>query len=336
MRRINVLESASLALLAGVYPLFGQGMTLVGAGYSNPTNIRVSPGQITTFFVSGLNLDPAKSQTATNLPLPLSLAGISIAIKQSQSYDAPILAVRQLAVCPAGGSGGGAKPITPPDCLVGAITLQVPYELSPIPRPNGGGTAFADVVVSQNGISSEAFPVFVTTDNLHVLDTCDAFSSHSSVGCNSVVTHADGTLVTLDSPAHSGETVIIYAFGLGQTNPTPRTGQANPTPAATLASPLYLRFNFTSNAMPSPPFVNRASALTYPRPTFAGLTPGQVGLYQINVTIPSRLPAVDRCGSTCSNVACTIYNTVTSNLTIDIGANLSWDGAAMCVQPPQQ
>jgi hypothetical protein len=44
---------------------------------------------------------------------------------------------------------------------------------------------------------------------------------------------------------------------------------------------------------------------------------------------------LDKCGSTCSHVMCTMYNTVTSNLTIDIGANQSWDGAAICVQPPQ-
>ena len=339
--RLHVLASASFAIFIGLSPLFGQGVTLVGSGYSNPTSIRVSPGQITTLFVSGLNLDAAKSQTATTLSLPISLAGISVAMKQSQSYDAPILAVQQLAVCPAGGSGGGAKPITPPDCLVGAITLQVPYELSPIPLPNGGGTAFADVVVSQNGIPSETFPIFVTPDNLHVLTNCDEFPSKQSGtqilvngGCNSVVTHADGTLVTADSPALPGETVVIYAFGLGQTNPTPKTGQASPTPASSF---LYLQFDFRTNASPSRPYVNPLimAPIPTPGPVFAGLTPGQVGLYQINVTIPSTIPAVDKCGSTCSHVACTTYNTVTSNLTIDIGANLSWDGAAICVQPPQ-
>lgn len=330
MRRIHVLESASFAILIGLYPLFGQGVTLVGSGYSNPTNIRVSPGQITTFFVSGLNLDPSKPQTASTLPLPISLAGISVTMKQSQSYDAPILAVQQLAVCPVG--GGGPGPITPPDCLVGAITLQVPYELSPFPVPNGSGTPLADVVVSQNGIASKAFPVYVSPDNLHVLSTCDSFPSKPMNGiCSSVVTHADGTLVSADAPAQVGEDVVIWAYGLGQADPTPKTGQASPTPAANLSSPLYLRFDFTSNAMPSPPYINRFSAIPTPVPVFAGLTPGQVGLYQINVTIPSTIPVVDKCGSTCSHVACTMYNTVTSNLTIDIGANLSWDGAAICV-----
>jgi hypothetical protein len=333
MRPIHILRSASFAALFAVAPLFAQDVTLVGSGYSNPTAIRVSPGQITTFFVSGLNIDPTKPQNAATVPLPVSLAGISVTMRQSQSYAAPMLAVRQIAVCSAG--AGGPRPTTPPDCLVGAITIQVPYELSPFPAPGSGGTASADVVVSQNGTASKAFAVTVTPDNLHVLNTCDSFPSKQSAICSSVVTHADGTLVTGDSPALPGETVVVYAYGLGRADPSPNTGQASPTPAATLSSPLYFRFDFTSNAMPSPPFINRASAISSPASIFVGLTPGEVGLYQINVTIPSTIPVVDHCGSTCSHVACTMYNTVTSNLTIDIGANLSWDGAAICVQPPR-
>jgi uncharacterized protein (TIGR03437 family) len=301
-------------------------------------NIQVSPGQITTVFVSGLTTDPTKPPRATNLPLPTSLAGIAVTIYQSSptlSVAAPLLAVEQLNGCNYGVTP--PPPVVPPDCMVGAITLQIPYELSPVPAPDSAiGIAFADVVVSQNGTASKAFPVYVSPDNLHVLSTCDSFPSKPMNGiCSSVVTHADGTLVTADSPALPGETVVIYAYGLGQTNQTPKTGQSNPTPAATVSSPLYLRFNFTSNAMPSPPYINRFSAVPTPAPLFAGLTPGQVGLYQINVTIPSTIPTVDKCGSTCSHVACTMYNTVTSNLTIDIGANQSWDGAAICVQPPQ-
>ena len=42
--------------------------------------------------------------------------------------------------------------------------------------------------------------------------------------------------------------------------------------------------------MPSPPYINRFSAVPTPAPLFAGLTPGQVGLYQINVTIPFDAP----------------------------------------------
>jgi uncharacterized protein (TIGR03437 family) len=134
-------------------------------------------------------------------------------------------------------------------------------------------------------------------------------------------------------PAQPGEDVVIWAFGLGQTKPTPKTGEASPTPAAAY-SPLYLQFDFRANVKPSPPSINRPAATPSPSPTFVGLTPGQVGLYQINVTIPS-IPVVGSCGRTCSHVACTIYNMVQSNLTVNIGGNLSFDGAAICFQPQQ-
>src|SRR5579871_4851996 len=47
------------------------------AGYSNPTLIQVSPGQITTILVSGLRPDFSKPQVATTVPLPSTLAGVS-------------------------------------------------------------------------------------------------------------------------------------------------------------------------------------------------------------------------------------------------------------------
>ena len=92
MRR-TLLVSVCAALMTFA-PLFGQGMTLTGSGYASPTPIRVSPGQITTLFVSGLSLGTAKPQRATTLPLPNSLPTVSS------------------------------------DCLAAAITVQIPYELS--------------------------------------------------------------------------------------------------------------------------------------------------------------------------------------------------------------
>src|ERR1017187_2388107 len=97
MRRM--LLAALCAVLMSLVPMYGQGPTLVGAGYTNPTQVQVAPGQITTFFVSGLSLGTAKPQKATTLPLPNSLAGVSVTINQSspkQSLPAPLLAVQQL------------------------------------------------------------------------------------------------------------------------------------------------------------------------------------------------------------------------------------------------
>ena len=330
------------AISTSALSAFGQGPTLTGLGYADPARIQVAPGQVTTLFMTGLNLDKANPQRATALPLPTSLAGISVTLNQSkESYLAPLLVVQQLALCSAGAAGTSAAAS---GCLLGAITLQIPWELSTAPTANA--PALAEVMVSQNGIPSEALTVSVASDNLHVVTSCDLFpSSHTiqepqpitSPACGALVTHANGDLVTADDPAQPGEEIVIWAFGLGPTTPTPRTGGASPTPAAASSSLLYLRFDFRLNAGPSRPYVNPliVAPVPTPVPIFAGLTPGQIGLYQINVRIPSTVPTMAKCGAICGPGKCTMYNAVQSNLTIDIGASASFDGAPICVQPPQ-
>ena len=318
---------------------FGQGAILTGVGYADPTRILVAPGQITTLFVVGLSLNLDNPLLATTLPLPTSLGGISVTVSQAgHTFLAPLLGVQQLTLCNVG--TGGTAP--PGDCVLGAITLQVPWELSS--GPNGNISSSAEVVVSQDGNASNMFTVLVAPDNLHVLTSCDVFPSFqptpalqpiTSPVCPPVVTHASGDLVSADDPAQPGEEIVIWALGLGPTSPTPVDGQPSPIVPATLSSPLYVQFDFRVNAAGSRPYVDPLSPTSSPTPTFAGLTPGQVGLYQINMRIPDVIPAVAPCGTTCSPVKCTIYNTVQSNMTIDIGANATFDGAAICVQPSQ-
>ena len=61
--------------------------------------------------------------------------------------------------------------------------------------------------------------------------------------------------------------------------------------------------------------------------TFAGLTPGQIGLYQINVQLPATFPSVPACGVN-GNL------TVASNLAINVEtAYYVHDGLSICVQP---
>jgi uncharacterized protein (TIGR03437 family) len=232
--------------------------------------------------------------------------------------------------------------------MVGAITLQIPYELSPQSR-SGDFTVppTTELVITANGITSKAFSIATYTDNLHVLSTCDAFPSNQSGsqiivngGCNSVVTHPDGTLVTANSPAKPGETVVIYAFGLGQTTPAVKSGVATPTPAPTLPIGQFfmravsIQFDFRPNATVSNPYV---STPVTSMPTFVGLTPGQVGLYQINLPLPSTFPVIQPCTdlSACTGNPASCSSPIQSNLTIDIGGVSSFDGAAICVLPPQ-
>jgi hypothetical protein len=329
---------AACAIIMSLVPMFGQGPTLVGAGYANPTQIQVAPGQVATLFVSGLKTVLSQPLRATSLPLPNSLGGISVAVSQ---IPVPLLAVQQMSVC---GNAGApppppASPPSPtPECVITAITVQIPYEIA-TPQVGPGKSIYprVNVVVTENGSDSKTFTIISVADKFHVLNTCDAFlflPTNRIGGCNAVVTHGDGTVVTLDSPAKAGEVVVIYAFGLGATTPTPKTGQASPTPAAVLSSFVYFQFDFRPNATPSRPYLNPLIMAPIQAPVFVGLTPGQVGLYQINVKLPGTFPAVQGCNGASTTSGGSI-NVVYSNLTIDIAGVSSFDGAAICVQPPQ-
>jgi uncharacterized protein (TIGR03437 family) len=95
---------------------------------------------------------------------------------------------------------------------------------------------------------------------------------------NAIATLPDGTVLTPASPAKAGDTVVLWATGLGATNPQPVYGQLplSVAPLVDGANPSILL-----NGTPLPP-----SAIYY-----AGQAPGFAGLYQINVTLPSCTPA---------------------------------------------
>ena len=86
-----------------------------------------------------------------------------------------------------------------------------------------------------------------------------------------VITDAQGALVNASNPAQRGQVVVVYANDLGPTDPPVPAGEV--TPLGTLAS-----------------VVNSVTATIGGVPAvvaFAGLTPGFVGLYQVNVEIPA-------------------------------------------------
>ena len=81
---------------------------------------------------------------------------------------------------------------------------------------------------------------------------------------------SDNLLVSLTNPVHKGDKLIIYVSGLGPTTPPVNAGQTSPSnpPAVVLTAPTVTLGGVTLAV------------------TFAGLTPGQIGVYQINVDVP--------------------------------------------------
>ena len=87
------------------------------------------------------------------------------------------------------------------------------------------------------------------------------------------ITRADnGELVTPTNPVHPGDSIIIWATGLGLTSPPIDAGQpapSEPLPSAIIQPRVQLG-GVTLNVL------------------YAGLVPGSVGLYQINATVPNK------------------------------------------------
>jgi uncharacterized protein (TIGR03437 family) len=100
-----------------------------------------------------------------------------------------------------------------------------------------------------------------------------------------IMTTPAGALTGLaGSPAKAGDTVVIYTIGLGPTSPSVPSGTASPgSPLARVLGDTFVCFG------PDSPF-QQAPCVA---PGFVGLTPGLVGLYQLNVVIPQNLAKGD-------------------------------------------
>ena len=90
-----------------------------------------------------------------------------------------------------------------------------------------------------------------------------------------VIVHVDNSLVTPSQPAKPGEVLVVWATGVGNLSTLPTTGAASPgsPPAQAVDLPTVT--------------VGGAAASVQ----FAGMTPGSVGLVQINIQLPATLPA---------------------------------------------
>ena len=268
-----------------------------------------APGQIISLFVSGLG---DKRGEADHLPLPTTLAGVTVSL--DGGLPMPLLAVRP--------RGQGLT----------EIIVQILFEL----RPEDVAGFFGHYQISVSG--GPRVPLAVPNDNIRVLTSREPrpfdrpllLSSCCPLPPYPLVTHADGSLVTESKPAKAGEMLVAYSFGLGLTNPPVRSGEASPSPPAQVAN-LLLGFEFRENAPPRHPIppgpINLNLLQQLPRPVFAGLTPGYVGLYQINFRVPDEIPA--------GLLACGFGSVIPvwSNLTVSFARGQSFDGAAICVQP---
>ena len=323
---MSIIQKSSLAvILAVLHTAWGQSNSLIfGGGYAPPVPIVIAPGTLITLFVQSIGTQPTSTITASGLPLPVKLAGFSVALKQVRSpqgpIPVPILAVFTIEAC-------AAQILLGPCGRLTGINVQIPFELIPNTLL-GAPVAFnsAHLIVSDEAGNQAIIEAVTDTDNIHILRANDTLrapgkSYYERPAGLPLVTHTDGKLVTGDNPAQSGEILILYAVGLGLVMPQAKSGEATPLPAPVVEVYTDFTYNFTGESSPHLPLrneVNRKATL------FAGLTPGSVGLYQVNFMVPELpLQFQKRCDTFLS-----------TNLTVSIGGLRSFDGVAICVRVP--
>ncbi|HSW50446.1 MAG TPA: hypothetical protein VLH09_09740 [Bryobacteraceae bacterium] len=143
----------------------------------------------------------------------------------------------------------------------GQINAQMPYEV----------VGNATVVLRTAGGMSDPFTLTVGSSAPAVFQTAVA---GPETGLAALYRAVNGEAVTLANPIHPGDHIVIYATGLGRTSPPVDTGAA--APLEPLAEAIVL---------PGVKLGGVALPVLY-----AGLVPGQVGVYQINVYVPAEVP----------------------------------------------
>ena len=331
-------HAGSLAFFLSPLLLTAQNV-ITSAGYSSPAPVSAAPGQVITLFVDGVGkslTQPVRSPDGASK----TLAGISVTLRQFNEQVVPIIEVRPLSTCPA-----GVLPESKPSCAtLAAITVQIPYELVPLCPLCLRPLVFPPpwLYVTENGQTGAAFEINPLADQIHILTSCDTMLSRfpdpppqntTGLPCAPMVTHADGTLVSADEPAQTGEQLTAWAVGLGYTDPPAVTGQIS-LQARLVTARLDIDYSFRANALPVKPQPT-ADMLIFPNPfaVYAALAQGFVGLYQINFTPPAVPLGVPPCAPLGTIVQGA--NEVQSNLTVSFGGGFSFDGAGICVAAPK-
>ena len=198
----------------------------------------VAPGSIAALFGVALS---TQTISASSVPLPKTLGGVTVKIG---GIDAPLFFVSP-----------------------NQINLQV---------PSGVSVGTANIQVFNSGIAAAVGDGTITVaDASPGVFTLDLSGKNQAIAQNTDLSrNADFDKVPGARPEASGNVIVIYATGIGNTNPLVVDGQAAP------GSPLAQATASTTVTIGGTP----AEVL------FSGLTPGFVGLWQINVILPTNLP----------------------------------------------
>jgi uncharacterized protein (TIGR03437 family) len=282
--------------------------TIVRTGFDSPGSTGVAPGQIMRLVVRGVGGSLTEEVTASQYPLPTTLAGISVVLREAVGtapsiFQVPILSVAPIPQCQF------VFDSALPCGRVTAITVQIPYSIA---VTNSTTSVIGQLVVSENGVAGDPIDVNPVSDAIHIV----------------AVVRSNGTVMNPGNPASPGEEIAMFAYGLGYVLPGINAGEPAPNPPARATARFAMTYDFRAVA---PPYRSEG-LLPAIEPSFIGLTPGVPGLYQINFRAPTP-PAGDR---GCQRMGGIIFSFVPrSNVTINLMGPSSFDGIGICVNTPQ-
>lgn len=239
---ILVAITLGAAVLAAQTPTISNGGVVNGASFQG--GVPITPGSLITIFGTQL---ASKTAQADTIPLSTSLGGVTVQFVDSSNNTttAPLLYVQ-----PDNASTGAGS----------QINAQLPWSVAT------SGTV--NVIVSHDGVSSAPTPVTIGQFSPGV------FSS----GGRAIAVNPDGTLAwpsgavagLTTHPAKPGDTLIVYATGLGTVDSPVTDGQNSLDKLRrTLVTPVVMIGGITASV------------------GFSGLSPQFVGVNQLNVTVPN-------------------------------------------------
>lgn len=149
----------------------------------------------------------------------------------------------------------------------GVVAVQAPTSLA-----TGVTTR---IQVSNSSGSSLAVPQVASATNPGVFTYEVGGTGQAKVVNQDGSANGDGTVLSSDKPAPPGSVISVYATGLGAVTPSVAAG--TPTPASPLSN--------TAGAVTATIAGRDATVL------FAGLAPGMIGVYQVNILVPASTPS---------------------------------------------
>ncbi len=135
------------------------------------------------------------------------------------------------------------------------LSVQAPWTLS------GVNSAQVVVTTSVGSSAPQTVPVLGAQPGIFILDSASSGSTHALTGA----------IANAANPAVRGEYVVLYMTGLGPVSNTPVSGVAA---SLTVLSPTLIVPQVTIGGFVAPV-------------AFSGLTPGFIGLYQVNAQVPA-------------------------------------------------